>query len=75
MEGIRVRLLLDEYMKEHGVSKNRLSKLAKLQRTQLNSYCRNEVTRLDLSVLTRICDALGCDISDILKYKKGDEGE
>ncbi|MDE6426224.1 MAG: helix-turn-helix transcriptional regulator [Ruminococcus sp.] len=36
--------------------------------TQLNNYCRNNVSRIDLPVLARICDYLNCDISDILWY-------
>lgn len=70
-----LQLTLEEYLQEHGISKNKISKLAKLQRTQLNLYCKNRIQRLDLAVLARICGALDCEVSDILKYKKDSEGE
>lgn len=62
-------LRLDELIKEKGISKNRLSKLAKLQRTQLNTYCNNKIQRIDLNVLARICCALDCGIEDIIVYR------
>lgn len=62
-------IVLAEYMDSHHISKNKLAKAADLQRSQLISYCRNEIQRPDLGVLARICCALGCDISDIIKYR------
>lgn len=41
---------------------------ANLQRTQLNSYCKNNIKRPDLDVLARICYALNCELSDIIRY-------
>lgn len=56
--------------KEKKISKNKLEKEAKLQRTQLNSYCNNKVRRIDLQTLAKICYVLGCGIEDIMEYKK-----
>ncbi|MBE6643421.1 MAG: helix-turn-helix transcriptional regulator [Ruminococcaceae bacterium] len=39
-----------------------------MERTQLNNFCKNKVTRLDTDVLARICCALDCKIEDILEY-------
>jgi putative transcriptional regulator len=64
----RIDIVLDQYMKARNISKNFLTSAANLQYTQLLAYCRNEVQRPDLLVLARICTALDCDISDILKY-------
>lgn len=61
-------IILDDYLKANKISKNKLANDANLQRTQLLSYCKNEVQRPDLGVLARICYALDCDISNILKY-------
>lgn len=63
-------IVLDEYLKKHEISKNRLAQDANLQRTQLNSYCKNEVQRPDLNVLARICCVLDCELSDIIKHNK-----
>ena len=59
---------LDKLIKEKNISKNKLSHKAEMQRTQINQYCKNEITRLDTSVLARLCTALDCDISDLLEF-------
>lgn len=61
-------ITLDVYLKRHNISKSRLANAASLQKTQLSAYCRNQVQRPDLNVLSRICLVLQCDISDIMKY-------
>lgn len=61
-------IVLADYLREKGISKNQLSDKANLQRTQLNSYCKNNIKRPDLDVLARICYALDCDLSDIIRY-------
>ncbi len=64
----RIIITLDEYRKEKGISKYKICRACNLQQTQLNAYCNNKLSRVDLDVLTRICDYLQCDLSDILKY-------
>lgn len=61
-------IVLAVYLRVNGISKNQLSDKANLQRTQLNSYCKNNIKRPDLDVLARICYALNCDLSDIIRY-------
>ncbi len=61
-------IVLDEYLKIHNISKNKIASAANLQRSQLISYCKNQVQRPDLGVLARICCVLNCEISDIIKY-------
>lgn len=63
-----VHIKLDELIKAAGISKNKLSHRAEMQRSQIKRYCKNEVTRLDTDVLARICAVLGCDIGDLLEY-------
>lgn len=47
----------------------------KLQRTQLNNYCKNKVGRVDLHTLAKICNCLQCDVADILKLKDVEEDQ
>lgn len=61
-------IVLAEYLQERQISKNKLAEEANLQRTQLNAYCRNDIKRPDLDVLARICYALHCDLTDIIRY-------
>lgn len=39
-----------------------------MQRTQLKKYKDNDVQRLDIAVLSRLCYALDCDLNDLLEY-------
>ena len=64
----RVVITLDEYRIQKGISKYKIIKNCDVSHTQLNNYCDNKVARIDLPVLARICDYLGCEIADILKY-------
>ena len=63
-----IRIKLDELIQKSGISKNKLSHRAEMQRTQINNYCNNKVTRLDTDVLARICTVLDCQISDLLEF-------
>lgn len=63
-----VRINLANLIKERGLSKSKLSQRAEMQRTQLNRYCNNTVTRLDIDVLARICTVLDCEIGDLLEF-------
>ena len=63
-----IRIKLDELIQKSGISKNKLSHRAEMQRTQINNYCNNNVTRLDTDVLARICTVLDCQISDLLEF-------
>lgn len=64
----KVHIKLDELMKEQDISINKLAFRSEMQRTQLKSYIRNEVQRLDMAVLARLCYALECDLQDIVEY-------
>lgn len=63
-----IRIKLNELLAESGMSKNKLSHRAEMQRTQINNFCNNKITRLDTDVLARLCAALDCQISDLLEY-------
>lgn len=63
-----IRIKLDELIEKSGLSKNKLSHRAEMQRTQINHYCNNEITRLDIDVLSRICTVLDCTIGDLLEF-------
>lgn len=63
-----VEIILNDYLKTYKISKNYLAEKANLQRTQLNTYCKNEIKRADFDVLARICYALDCELTDIVNY-------
>lgn len=63
-----ILIKLDKLIKERGISKNKLSHHAEMQRSQINQYCNNQITRLDTAVLARICSTLNCRIEDLLEF-------
>lgn len=70
-----VRINLAKLIQENGISKSKLSQRAEMQRTQLNRYCNNTITRLDIDVLARLCTVLDCEIGDLLEFVPPDRKE
>ncbi len=68
-----IKIHLAKLIEESGLSKNKLSHCAEMQRTQINRYCNNEVTRLDIDVLSRLCTVLGCEIGNLLEFVPPDD--
>ncbi|WP_373126987.1 helix-turn-helix domain-containing protein [Dielma fastidiosa] len=64
----KIIIKLDALLKASGLSKNKLSHRAEMQRSQINNYCQNRITRLDIDALARICNTLGCTLNDLLEY-------
>ena len=67
----RVDMTLDEYIKEHKISRSKLVRQTELQYSQILRYCKNDVQKIDLSILAKLCTVLDCEIQDILKLTKG----
>lgn len=70
-----VKINLMRLIEERGISKNKLSQRAEMQRTQLNHYCNNTITRLDIDVLARLCTVLNCTIGELLEFVPPDRKE
>ena len=65
-----VFLTLDKMLAKLNISRDELSKRTDIQYQVIDNYYKNKVKRYDGYVLDRICDALDCDIADILEHKK-----
>lgn len=65
-----VFLTIDKCLKEHGITRYELAKRTDVKFQTIDRYYKNLVVRYDSYILDRICDALGCDLSDIIEYKK-----
>lgn len=64
----KINLKLEKVRKAQNISINKLACRAEMQRSQVRAYCKNEIQRLDLAILARLCYALDCDITDIIEY-------
>ena len=67
----KVDVILDDYLKKNNVSRSSLTRNTELQYSQVLRYCRNEVQKVDLTILAKMCTVLNCDIQDLLKLTKG----
>ena len=67
----RVDVILDDYLKKNNISRSSLTRKTELQYSQILRYCRNDVQKLDLDILAKLCTVLDCNIEDILKLTKG----
>lgn len=63
-----IKIKLDELIKEQNISISKLAFRAEMQRTQLKSYIKGDIQRLDIDILSRLCYALDCSLDDILEY-------
>lgn len=68
-----IKIHLADLLEKSGLSKNKLCHRAEMQRTQINGYCNNTISRLDIDVLARLCYALNCEINDLLEYIPPDQ--
>ncbi|MBQ6819603.1 MAG: helix-turn-helix transcriptional regulator [Clostridia bacterium] len=64
-----IRLTLDKALNRLNISRYELSKRTGIQYQIIDNYYKNKVIRYDSYVLDRICDALQCDVCDIIEHK------
>ncbi|MBQ3012254.1 MAG: helix-turn-helix transcriptional regulator [Clostridia bacterium] len=64
-----VRLTLDAQLEKCGITRYELSKRTGIIYHTIDSYYKNQVVRYDSYILNKICEALNCNISDIIEYK------
>lgn len=63
----RVKIALDDLLKEKGISRYELARRMDIHYQTLDRYYKNTVVRYDSDILRRICEAMNCDICDIIK--------
>ena len=68
-----VRLTIDRYLKECGITRYELAKRTDIKFQTIDRYFKNRVVRYDSYILDRICSALECNLCDIIEYVKDDE--
>lgn len=65
-----IRLTLKDYLDSHSISRYELAKRTGIFYQIIDNYYKNKVVRYDSYILNKICEALDCDIPDIIEYTK-----
>ena len=65
-----IRLTVDKCLEKNNITRYELSKRTGIRFQIIDNYYKNKVVRYDSYVLNKICEALGCTVSDIIEYKK-----
>lgn len=66
----KIVLRLDRMMVERKISLNELAQQVGISNVNLSKIKNNRVLAVRFSTLAAICDALDCQVGDILEYQK-----
>lgn len=66
----KIDICLKELMLARNITRNYLAKAANTRFEVINKWYNNDVEKLDLDVLARICYVLDCSPDEIIKYNK-----
>lgn len=69
----KIILRLDRMMVERKMSLNELAERVGISNVNLSKIKNNKVTAIRFSTLAAICEALNCDVGDILEYREEDK--
>lgn len=64
----KINICLKELMESRNITRNYLAMAANTRFEVINKWYNNNVEKLDLDVLARICYVLDCSPDDIIKY-------
>ena len=65
-----IRLTIDKKLDESGITRYELAKRTGIRYAIIDNYYKNKVVRYDSDLLNRMCDALDCNVSDLIEYQK-----
>lgn len=68
-----IRLTIDKYLDKRGITRYELAKKTEVKFQTIDRYYKNRVVRYDSYILDRICEALNCNLCDIIEYVKDNE--
>lgn len=66
----KVEITLKDVLEKKDISRNKLCTMIATNYDLVNRYYNNKVIRIDLDIIARMCFALNCNVTDLLKYKK-----
>lgn len=64
----KINLRLREIMDSKNITRNYLARVSNTRFEVINKWYNNDVEKMDLDILARICYVLECSPADIIKY-------
>ena len=68
-----MKVILKETIEKQRKSQYWLAKETGIAQSTLSNLCANKTSKIDFLVLQKICNALDCDITDIISIKESDD--
>ena len=62
-----IRIKLDVLLESRGITRYELAKRTGIQYHIIDHYYKNRVTRYDSDLLLRMCNALDCEIGELIQ--------
>ena len=66
----KISLHLKEMMDSKKITRNYLARVSNTRFEVINKWYNNEVEKMDLDILARICYVLECTPADIIRYEE-----
>lgn len=66
----KINLKLDKILKTYKITKNYLARTTNTRFEVIDKWYKNNVEKMDLDVLARICYVLDCCVADIIEFDK-----
>lgn len=70
-----LKIQLEIILNKKGISKYQICKDLDISNTNFNRWYYNEVERMDISMLCKLCHFLEIDISELLTYTRPEDME
>lgn len=61
---------LEQLLTERGISHREIARRTGIRHPTISEMCANKARSLPVENLAKLCEALDCDIADILAYRK-----
>lgn len=65
-----IKLTVDKCLEKKNITRYELAKRTGVRFQVVDRYYKNNVVRYDSDILNRFCQALDCNISDLIEYVK-----
>ena len=68
----KIHIELEQLMADKNISLNELSERVGITNVNLSKLKNNRVSAIRFSTLLKLCEVLGCEPGDIIRYVEGD---